>query len=936
MNLLDDCGCCAGLNAETPAAIDNRPGLPAIAYRAGSYWSFRESLLARLSSADFPALARLTSRDDDDFTIALCAALATLLDVLTFYQERIANENYLRTATERVSAWELARLIGYRPAPGVAAATYLAFTLQEAPGAPEQAAAPSEIPVGVRVQSVPGPGEQPQTFETVAAIQARPGWNAIPAQTSAAWLPRRGDTDLYLAGVNVQLQPGDAILIVGGERAAEPGSERWDVRLVQAVEPDLEHDRTRVVWKEGVGHAVPLIDPAANNVRVYVFRQRAALFGHNAPDPRLMANTKDTALGALVEGAGITLNWKNYAMAGTDIDLDTTYPRIVPGSWFALVSNEHSVANAALPGYVELYRARTVSQVSRRDFGLSAKITRLEPDTTENLDRYRNRIRETLVLAQSELLQTTERPLPYPMYGDTLALATRVEGLTPGLALAVSGRRQRLRIAPGVKGLSLSLDDGASIPLREGDSLTLLAAPEQVLGGGTLQGLAPPQFGAALATRPAPALRLRLEDRDERRGTLVANADQIVQEPARKDDAVVAQIAFIAGRSDAVTQSRDRTTLALAASLHYCYDRATVRVNANVAPATHGETVNEILGGGDAGLSDQSFVLRQVPLTYVSAATPSGRASTLEVRVNELLWQEVPTLYGRGPGERVYTTSLDDAGRTTVRYGDGGEGARLPSGQDNVRARYRKSSGAAGNLAANKLSTLLSRPLGVVGAVNPVAAGGGVDPETLEDTRVNAPLTVLTLDRAVSVRDYEDYARSFAGIAKAHALWISSGPARGIFITVAGVDGAAVDASSATYRNLVSSLRQYGDPLAPLRVESYRPARFRLRAMVKVAADALTATVLAEVETALRERFGCAARTFGQPVSVDEVAAAIHAVASVEAVQITQLYRPGPGAVAQVEPRLFAELPLAMPQTVPLPAELLLLEEGPLVLEELP
>ena len=43
--------------------------------------------------------------------------------MLTFYQERIANESYLRTATERVSLQEMGKLIGYRLRPGVAAET---------------------------------------------------------------------------------------------------------------------------------------------------------------------------------------------------------------------------------------------------------------------------------------------------------------------------------------------------------------------------------------------------------------------------------------------------------------------------------------------------------------------------------------------------------------------------------------------------------------------------------------------------------------------------------------------------------------------------------------------------------------------------------------------------------------------------------------------
>jgi len=245
-------------------------------------------MLARLSSTDYPALAHLTARDDGDFGVALCDAAAVVLDVLSFYQERIANENFLRTAQERRSIVELAQLIGYELAPGVAASTHLAFTLQEASGLPG-GIEPVAIPVGTRVQSVPGPDEEAQSFETVEAVEARAEWNAMPVQTSLAWQPLWGDTELYLTGVASGLQAGDAILIVGQERAmADAGSENWDVRVLHAVEPDPAGDRTRVTWLDGLGHATPRIQPAAEAPKVYVFRQRAALFGYNAPDPRLM------------------------------------------------------------------------------------------------------------------------------------------------------------------------------------------------------------------------------------------------------------------------------------------------------------------------------------------------------------------------------------------------------------------------------------------------------------------------------------------------------------------------------------------------------------------------------------------------------------------------------------------------------------------------
>ncbi len=125
---LTDCGCCAGTTAQTPATIDNRPGLPSIAFGPASIRSLRLRCWPRLSSQDRPALRGLRTRENDDFTIALLDAFASMADVLTFYSERIANEAYLRTATERRSVLELARAISYELAPGVAADVLLAFT----------------------------------------------------------------------------------------------------------------------------------------------------------------------------------------------------------------------------------------------------------------------------------------------------------------------------------------------------------------------------------------------------------------------------------------------------------------------------------------------------------------------------------------------------------------------------------------------------------------------------------------------------------------------------------------------------------------------------------------------------------------------------------------------------------------------------------------
>lgn len=926
------CGCCAGTDVRTPAAIDNAPGLGAIAYRAGTWSEFRASILARLSSADHPALAGLRSRDDDDFTVALADGFAVMADVLTFYQERIANEAFLRTATERRSVLELARLIGYLPAPGVAAETWLAFTLEEARGAPAQAAQPVTIPVGTRVQSVPGPDEQPQTFETLAPIEARVERNALRAQTLETQPIVFGLTEVYLAGTSLHLAPGDMLLVVGPHRRANPGSERWDLRVLTTVEPDERRGCTRVAWREPLGHVTPHVDPADPPAELFVFRLRAALFGHNAPNASTFS-TNGTDLDSLVDTAASPWEWKQFQGSGTLIDLDQSYPKIAPGSWVALVDTAAPHGPSSLPGYVELYSVQAIAFPSRSDFGLSGKITRITPDGTEHLARFG--LRDTLVLAQSEPLRLFERPVRDPLYGDAVPLATRVTGLVRGQALAIAGKRAYLSVATHAGALALAVDGAGPVALGVGDRLAIVAPPTRSLADGSPEQVAPDALVAAIERRDTQVLQWTLMDRDGAVGTVAAAARCFVLGRATDDDAPVAEIALVADAADGVTEARDRTRLRLGAPLRHCYDRETVTINGNVAPAGHGEGVGEIAGSGDGALANQRFTLRQSPMTWVIADTPDGRASTLEMQVGDTLWREVPTLYGAGPRDRVFAIRTADDGSTSVLFGDGAEGARLPTGPQNVRARYRKGLGFDGNVAAGRLTTLLTRPLGVTAVTNPEGAAGGEDPEPLEAARANAPLTVLTLERAVSLRDYADFARGYAGIAKAHATWVPYGPARGVHVTVAGPGGAAVETGGRTWTRLMAALRGYGDPIVPLSLQTHATATFRLSATVKLRPDAVEDAVLESVRAALRAAFAFEARDFGQTVSVDEVVSVAHGVAGVEAVDVDVLRRSDQPAVPAVRPRLFAAQPVVSGSGVSA-AELLVLDESSLQIGAMP
>ena len=80
--------------------------------------------------------------------------------------------------------------------------------------------------------------------------------------------------------------------------------------------------------------------------------------------------------------------------------------------------------------------------------------------------------------------------------------------------------------------------------------------------------------------------------------------------------------------------------------LKYTYVRKTVTLNGNVATASHGETVTEVLGAGDGAQANQRFTLKKTPLTFTSSAGASGAQSSLEIRVDGVQWEEAPGLYG--------------------------------------------------------------------------------------------------------------------------------------------------------------------------------------------------------------------------------------------------------------------------------------------------
>lgn len=784
-------------------------GRPSPACRIGT----RADVLERMLSTLATRLPALTVHGTDDPAVALLDAWATVADIVTFYQERIADEGFVGTATERRSVLELARAIGYELGPGVAAAAYLAFTVEDAPGAPAEVI----VPAGTRVQSIPGQGELPQTFETSQEIVAVAGRNAMGLRL---WRPQRigGDaTGLRLAGVTTGLRPGDALLIRSG---IEGGP--WRFRILRTVEllPTDATGRpatTLVGWDGG-------LELSGQAPEVYAFRLRAAIFGHNAPDWRSMhpmvqesylrmgrpdgtARFDRAAFDAVTLDSASSLEWPAFGLpdsAGQDgpvIELDAAYPAILAGSWLVLRA----------PGTGEqLYRVVTADLAAAADFAITATTTRLRLRGDGDVSAFPRR--STSVYAQAERLELAEEPVVEPVTGPELLLD------------------QPAKVAPGM--------------------LVMVT-------GSTVDGLP-------------------------------------VAEPAH-----VAAV------------SSDGTRLTLTLPLRHSLDPASVRVLGNVVVATAGQSTEEVLGSGDGAAAHQRFTLLQKDLTHTQAPVSGGVRDSLEVRVDGVAWTEATSLFSLGPHDRSYVVRIDDDGRATVIFGDGERGARLPSGRENVRASYRTGLGSDGNVRAGTLSLLLTRPLGIRGVGNPLPASGGAAPERLRDARGNAPLAVRTLDRVVSLTDHEDFARAFAGIAKARAVVLQAGSAPFVHVTVAPYGGGEV--SDLTLAALTGAFGRAGGPSGRLDVAGYRQVSFAVALAVLVAADRQRDVVFGSITDAVRAAYSFERRDFAQPVTPSEVLTMVHRVPGVVAANLTvlRLVGGGPFDTARFDTARFGETQVA-------------------------
>ena len=686
----------------------NRPALRRIGYRIGEYPDMVEAMLRSIDAE--VALAGWTHRGPDDPGIALLQSLAVVGDILTFYQERYANEAFLRTAEWRESVAGLVRLMGYRLSPGLGGAARLSVALKPA------VVGKIEIPAGFPFKADLEGQDQSAEFQTDAALTAWPHLStfnlfrprsyaaSVAAGTDTLEVERAGSSTALFDIAAIALKKGDRILLlpdapawVSNPNAGFTAQDAGQVLKVKEVR--TVHDRTLVIFETTIDRSwgLPLV--------AYRLGRTWRHFGHAAPPKYTIPTpTTGTVTGASTLTTDFTRHIRNsHACANTSmamnlpadlIPLDQEVQDLVPGTRIAV---ETRVQLGADVQPCMLVRSIVAVRATAMTFG---------PQTGAS----------TLLTLDKGLLshgQSTNHEADIRDY--------RLHEITS----------PRMRFRPACVGVGGSFATGT----------------ESLAYYGT---------HADVQTFADRSLMLK---HDDGRWIELTCVNETTDFPLTSADPKMWLLSFDAPPAPFLRADFDE-------------EAPKVTVHGNLVTASQGKALPMVtLGNGDARAVFQTFALPKPVTHLLHPGADPAEVPELTVFVNGRAADRVSSLYGQAGDRLVYILRQADTGSFHVQFGDGKTGARLPTGRGNVTATLRTGSGARGVLKAGATPSAGTRIEGVAKLFLPGEVVGGSDPETVGNAKLAAPGRVQGLGRIVSLADYETELLAIPGVSRVRATW---------------------------------------------------------------------------------------------------------------------------------------------------------------------
>ena len=218
--------------------------------------------------------ASILKSDRKDYGATLVDMWAYLCDILTYYQERIATESFLRTAGLEESVIELLYLVDYLPRRGRSASTLVRFMANEKNIPPTESVV---IPKGFKIRSIPAKGQESIIFETDEPLDVSSDHNLMKLEGwRTSYRIQQGTSQLILDKIYPELNIGDLVMI-SDDRNIDV------IRITKKVDKD---GKSQITWAEDKGlHS----DYNLSNTRIQKFTQVVRPFGYNAP-PSILSN----------------------------------------------------------------------------------------------------------------------------------------------------------------------------------------------------------------------------------------------------------------------------------------------------------------------------------------------------------------------------------------------------------------------------------------------------------------------------------------------------------------------------------------------------------------------------------------------------------------------------------------------------------------------
>jgi len=171
----------------------------------------------------------------------------------------------------------------------------------------------------------------------------------------------------------------------------------------------------------------------------------------------------------------------------------------------------------------------------------------------------------------------------------------------------------------------------------------------------------------------------------------------------------------------------------------------------DTVPAVQGVTHSNEVVATATGAVNQAYPLLYAPVSANSVVV------LVDLGLGPQPWTYVQTLINSGPYDQVFTSFVDANGIFYVIFGDGVNGF-VPTLGSPITATYQTNVGTVGNVGAQTITQSVVAIPGVVGVTNPLPAIGGANAESLTSIQQNAPASLKTLNRAVTVQDIETLA----------------------------------------------------------------------------------------------------------------------------------------------------------------------------------